>query len=66
MIFTSVFPSVPGFHVYWLGAAPAGQLLFRGLRRDALYDAAWMMGHRIIPGIVCLVLGAVQWYLIGR
>jgi hypothetical protein len=63
------FMLVPGIHIYfpacWLGRHV--DLAFRsGLLERMSFHSASVLVLLIIPGIVCFLVGTLQWYLLGR
>ncbi|MEI8289603.1 MAG: hypothetical protein WCH99_09020 [Verrucomicrobiota bacterium] len=52
------FMLVPGIHIYWLG------YWLGGCVDHYLHSSLIVL--LIIPGIVCLILGTLQWYLLGH
>lgn len=72
-IFTPDFPFddiyliyffVPGIHIYWLGGQLVAMLKPFLLSIYSRHMAS-IVGVVLIPGVVGLILGGVQWYLIG-
>jgi hypothetical protein len=55
---------VPGAHILWLGQKVA-LALWPKLQTMMSYHSASLICIVAIPGVVCLVLGTLQWYLIG-
>jgi hypothetical protein len=55
---------VPGMHIAWIGGNVAN-VFGPKLQTMMSYHAAWMVCIVFIPGIVCLLLGTLQWYGIG-
>ena len=55
---------VPGFHIYWPGILLA-QAMKPLLRHTFSAHLASVFGVVLIPGFTGVVLGGIQWYLIG-
>ena len=55
---------VPGPYVYWLGVQ-AAHLLWPWLQTEMSFHAASIVCIVYIPGLVGLLVGTVQWYVIG-
>lgn len=55
---------VPGLHIAWLGENVAFAF-WPKLQTMMSFHAASLLCIVVIPGFVCLVLGTLQWYLIG-
>jgi hypothetical protein len=60
-----IFMFIPGVHIYQLGRLIAYSIAPH-LDATMSYHSASIMILVIIPGIICLLLGTLQWYLIGR
>jgi hypothetical protein len=55
---------IPGIHIY-LPAAHAAVWLQPHLMKAFSFHTASLLIIIFIPGFICLILGAVQWFLIG-
>jgi hypothetical protein len=55
---------VPGFHLYWIGGQIA-QTFSPSLFKMFSSHEASMIGIVIIPGLTGLILGGLQWYILG-
>jgi hypothetical protein len=60
-----IFLFVPGMHIYQLGRYIA-YAIAHSLEAIMSFHLASLFVLVIIPGIVCLLIGTLQWYLLGR
>lgn len=63
------FMLVPGIHIYWLGywLGRCIDLAFHSQLLAMLsFHSVSVLVLVVIPGIICLLVGTLQWYLLGH
>ena len=61
----TIYIFVPGIHIYMIGLQLSHQL-FPWLLTETSYRVASILCIVLIPGIVGILVGGLQWYFIGK